>query len=61
MVPANFFLLSRSRSKAKGHSFRIYGINDYVTIFCLYSVKRSSKPGYIESRYLTAIVNATSK
>ena len=53
-----FFSLSRSRSKVKGHGFRTYGITYYVTVFGSVSVKRSPKPGYIESRYLTATFNA---
>ena len=56
-----FFSLSRSRSKVKGHGFRIYGITYYVTVFGSFSVKRSPKPGYIESRYIPAILNAISK
>ena len=34
-----FFSLSRSRSKVKGHGFRIYGITYYVTGFGSFSVK----------------------
>ena len=56
-----FFSLSRSRSKVKGHGFRIYGITYYVTDFGSFSVKRSHKPGCIESRYLTATFNAIFK
>ena len=56
-----FFCLSRSRSKVKGHGFRIYGITYYVTVFDIFSVKRSPKPGYIERRYLTATFNAIFK
>ena len=56
-----FFSLSRSRSKVKGHGFRIYGITYYVTVFGSFSVKRNPKPGYIESRCLTATLNATLK
>ena len=56
-----FFSLSRSRSKVKGHGFRIYGTTYYVTVFGSFSVKRSSKPGYIERRDLTATANAIFK
>ena len=56
-----FFSLSKSRSKVKGHGFRIYGITYYVTGFGSFSVKRSPKPGCIESRYLTATFNAIYK
>ena len=56
-----FFSLSRSRSKVKGHGFRIYAVTYYVTGFGSFSVKRSPKPGCIESRYLTATFNAIFK
>ena len=56
-----FFSLSRSRSKVKGYSFRIYGITYYVTVFGSFSLKISQTPGYIESRYQTATLNAILK
>ena len=56
-----FFSLSRSRSKVKGQGFRLYGITYYVTGFGSFSVKRSPKPGCIESRYPTATFNAIFK
>ena len=57
----HFFSFLRSRSKVKGHCFRIYGITYYVTVFGSFSVKRSPKPGYIERRYITATFNAIFK
>ena len=51
-----FFRLSRSRLKVKGHGFRIYRTTYYVTVFGSFTVERSPKPGYIDSRYLTAIL-----
>ena len=50
-----FFLLT-FKVKVKGQGFRIYGTTYYVTVFGSFSVKRSPKPGYIDSRYLTAIL-----
>ena len=55
------FSLSRSRSKVKGHGFRIYGITYYVTVFGSFSVKRNPIPGHIESRCPTATLNASLK
>ena len=51
------FFLFTFKVKVKGHDFRIYGITYYATVFGSYSVKRSPKPGYIESRYLSATFN----
>ena len=57
------FCLSMSRSKVKGHSFRIYGNNDYdyVMILGLNSINRRSRPSFVESRYLKAGFNKTFK
>ena len=36
MVPANFlFVFFNVKVKVKGHSFRIYGTNDYVMIMIM--------------------------
>ena len=51
----SFFLLT-FKVNVKGHGFRMHGADDYVMICCRYSVNRRSKPGYIGSRYLTAIL-----
>ena len=56
-----FFSLSRSRSKVKGHGFRIYRINDYIIIYDGYSLNIWSKLGNNFSKHLTAILDTTFK
>ena len=57
MVPAIFFLFSRSNVKGRG--FNIYRANDYITIYSQTSLDLWSKP--VVSKYLTAIPNDTFK
>ena len=51
------FFLFTFKVKVKGHGFRMHGTDEYVIICGRYPVNRRSKPGNIESRYLTAILN----
>ena len=60
MVPANFsFDFQGQRSKVTALEYM--GPLIMLLFFGSFSVKRSPKPGYTDSRYLTATFNATIK
>ena len=62
MVPANFsFDFQGQGQRSKVTALEYMGPLIMSLFFGSFSVKRSPKPGYTDSRYLTATFNATFK
>ena len=62
MVPANFsFHFQGQGQRSKVTALEYMGPLIMSLFFGSFSVKRSPKPGYTDSRYLTATLNVTFK